>query len=552
MRRRLFAVVCIALVLTSAHSWAATAHLGATEVLEYESVELVLRSSQDTTPDLSGLDEDFEILNRSNQISRQRVNGVVQVLDNIVTLQLRPKRAGVIPVPAIPFGDERTQPLELLVRPINETIQQEIDQMAFYEVKASNLQPLQGEAVFITRSLHYASGAQIYGGLPGSPEVAGATVQPVGEPVSGNRRVNGRILGVIDSEYVLFADQPGSLLIPEAEVMVRMQIPSFARGRPTGIPVRSPEIMLEVRPPPNAYPANKPWLAARELSITSGFDSTIAKVGEPLTFEVLIVAESALASQIAPLNLVFPSSIKSYAESPRLEDQRQSGSIRGQRLERYSLVPTQTGIFTLPEVRMTWWDTSEERVRESRLAARKIEILPDPEAMSGSDAAQVRSFEADSPESARVENALGTERDSLFDWLDLVLFLLCLALGVGWLRSSRQGQVWVSRMHSKRSTRSAEETAFDRLMHGEDLAAALVAFRDWQAHLPLEHKTEHETLLKSAEASLYAAHAPTTDAPSASTLREAAREARKRWLEESNRRHSRTLPGLYRHSTQAG
>ena len=166
--------------------------------------------------------------------------------------------------------------------------------------------------------------------------------------------------------------------------------------------------------------------------------------------------------------------------------------------------------------------------------------------------AQFRTIEADSPERAQVGSALGTERDSLFDWLDLVLFLLCLALGVGWLRSSRQGQVWVSRMHGKRSTRSAEETAFDRLMHGEDLAAALVAFRDWQAHLPLEHKTEHETLLKSAEASLYAAHAPTTDAPSASTLREAAREARKRWLEESNRRHSRTLPGLYRHSTQAG
>ena len=370
MRRRLFAVVCIALVLTSAHSWAATARLGATEVLEYESVELVLRSSQDTTPDLSGLDEDFEILNRSNQISRQRVNGVVQVFDHIVTLQLRPKRAGVIPVPAIPFGNDRTQALELLVRPINETVQKEIDQMAFYEVKASNLQPLQGEAVFITRSLYYAPGARIYGGLPGSPEVAGATVQPVGEPVSGNRRVNDRIFGVIESEYVLFADQPGSLSIPAAEVMVRMQIPSFARGRPTGIPVRSPEITLEVRPPPNAYPANKPWLAARDLSITSGFDTTTAKVGEPLTFEVRIIADAALASQITPLNLVLPSSIKSYAESPRLEDQSQSGSIRGQRLERYSLVPTQAGIFTLPEVRMTWWDTTEERVRESSLAAR--------------------------------------------------------------------------------------------------------------------------------------------------------------------------------------
>ena len=552
MRRRLFAVVCIALVLTSAHSWAATAHLGATEVLEYESVELVLRSSQDTTPDLSGLDEDFEILNRSNQISRQRVNGVIQVFDHIVTLQLRPKRAGVIPVPAIPFGDDRTQALELLVRPIDETVQQEIDQMAFYEVKASNLQPLQGEAVFITRSLYYAPGAQIYGGLPGSPEVAGATVQPVGEPVSGNRRVNGRILGVIESEYVLFADQPGSLSIPAAEVMVRMQIPSFGRGRPTGIPVRSPEITLEVRPPPNAYPANKPWLAARDLSITSEFDTTSATIGEPLTFEVRIIADPALASQIAPLNLVFPSSIKSYAESPRLEDQSQSGSIRGQRLERYSLVPTQAGIFTLPEVRMTWWDTSEERVRESSLAAREIEILPDPELVSGSDMAQFRTIEADSPERAQVGSALGTERDSLFDWLDLVLFLLCLALAVGWIRSSRQGQVWVSRMHSKRSTRSAEETAFDKLMHGEDLAAALVAFRDWHAYLPLELRSEHKSLLMRAEASLYAAHVPAENAPSALTLREAAREARKAWLEESSRGHSRTLPGLYRHSSQAG
>ena len=549
MRQRLFSVVCIALVLTSAHSWAATARLSATEVLEYETVELVLRSSQDTTPDLSGLEEGFEILNRSNQISRRRVNGILQVSDKIITLQLRPRRAGAIPVPSISFGDERTQALELLVRPIDEQVQQEIDQVAFYEVKASNLQPLQGEAVFITRSLYYAPGAQIYGGLPGIPDLASATVQPVGEPVSGNRRVNGRVLGVIESEYVLFADQPGSLSIPEAEVMVRMQIPSFARGRATGIPVRSPEIMLEVRPPPNAYPANKPWLAARDLSITSGFDSTSAKVGEPLTFEVRIIADPALASQITPLNLVFPSSIKSYAESPRLEDQRQSGSIRGQRLERYSLVPTQTGIFTLPEVRMTWWDTRQERVRESSLAAREIEILPDPELVSGSDTAQFRSFEADSQDPARVGSMLGSERGSLFDWLDLVLCLICLALGAGWLRSSRQGQVWMARMHGKRSASSPEETAFDRLMHSQDLAPTLVAFRAWQAYMPLELRSEHESLLKKTEASLYAAHAPAEDTPSASTLREAAREARKGWLKESSRGHSRTLPGLYGHST---
>ena len=147
---------------------------------------------------------------------------------------------------------------------------------------------------------------------------------------------------------------------------------------------------------------------------------------------------------------------------------------------------------------------------------------------------------------------LGTERDSLFDWLDLVLLLLCLASGVGWLRSSRQGQAWVGRMHRKRSTKSAEETAFDRLMHSQDLAETLVAFRAWHAYLPLELRSEHKSLLMRAEASLYAAHVPAENAPSALTLREAAREARKAWLEESSRGHSRTLPGLYRHSSQAG
>ena len=535
------------LLLVSAQLHAATARLSAEEILEYETVQLELSGSRDTSPDLAPLEEEFEILSRSSQSSMQIVNGRIEVSENTVKLTIRPRRTGRIVIPPITFGNEQTQALELNVKPLDESTRQGINELAFFEIQVSNQRPYQGEAVFLTRRLFYAQEVQIYGSLPGIPEVFGATVQPLSEPTSTHSVRNGRRYNVFVSEYVLFADQSGELSIPGVDVMARMRLDGSAQGRSLGIPIRSQELTLQIRPPPETYPAGKPWLPARNVSVESEFNTQTTEVGAPLSFNLQVSVDAALASQVAPLSLAFPASIKSYPESPRLEDKLESGSVQGIRTERYSLVPTQPGILTLPDVRVAWWDTQNDQLREATLSAREIEVLPNPETATETNQSQPTDSVAErqQPSSGAVQAASSWS----LDWLGLLLGLLCLTLGGGWLLSAHPEWRRASLFARARGTQdSAESRAFHRVKATEDQAELLTALRGW---LPLVSSQDDayldcERLVERAEATLYANEAiRPAQSPSVRELHQAASRLRQAWLRKTRRSRGSSLPGLY-------
>ncbi len=544
--------VFFSLLLISSGLGAATARLSSNEIFEYETVQLELSGPRDAPPDLTPLEQDFEVLGSSSQSSMQIVNGRIEVSENAVKLTIRPRRTGRIIVPSITFGDEQTQALSLKVNALDERTQGDIDQLAFFETQVSEERPYQSEAVFLTRRLFYAPEVQIYGSLPGIPDISGATVQPVSEPSSTYTLRDGQRYNVFVSEYVLFADQPGELSVPRVEVLARMQLPGSAQGRSLGIPIRSNELTLNVRSPPEGYPAGKPWLPARKVSVESDFDTQSTEVGMPLTFNLKVSVDAALASQVAPLNLAFPASIKSYPETPRLDDQLQSGSVLGTRTEVYALIPTQPGILTLPEVRLTWWDTQNETLRETSLAAREIEVLPNPEMTATANQSQVADTggerQAPSPEATRSASPW------TLDWLDVVLALLCLTLGIGWLMSTHPEWRRLSLIvRTKRSEDSTEARAFERVKATRDQAELLAALRAW---LPMVSTTEDahlacEQLAERTEAALYAKQAARpTQSPTVAELHEAALKLRIAWLRETRRARGNALPGLYAHTAK--
>ena len=543
--------VLLSLLLISMRLEAATARLSADEILEYETLQLELSGSRDASPDLTPLERDFEILSRSSHSAMQIVNGKIEISENRVKLTIRPRRTGRLVIPPITFGDEQTQAIELNVKPLDSNTKSDIDQLAFFEIQVSNQRPYQGEAVFLTRRLFYAQEVQIYGSLPGIPEVSGATVQPVGEPRSINLIRDERRYNVFVSEYVLFADQSGELSIPQVEVLARMQLTSSAQAHSLGIPIRSRVLRLQIRPPPDAYPTGRPWLPAHSVSIESDFNTQTTEVGVPLTFNLEVSVQQALASQVAPLDLAFPASIKSYPESPRLEDNFASGSVLGTRTERYSLIPTQPGILTLSEVRVAWWDTQSETLREARLAAREIEVLPNPAMAAETDSSQPAERMAE-----RQEPSPGTAQPPngwALDWLDALLGLLCLTLGGGWLLSTHPE--WRHAPFLARTPRkedSAEARAFDRVKASQNQAELLVALRGWLPLVSMHDNAylECERLVERTEAALYAMEANRpARSPSLRDLQDAASKLRQAWLRNVRRTRRSSLPGLY--STQA-
>lgn len=539
----LFATCLVSLLMAEAVH-AATARLSASQIYQYETVQLELVGSEESSPDLSALEQDFEVQGSSSQRSLQIVGGQLQMSEFILTLTLRPKRTGLLTIPAIALGNESTNALTLDVLPIDTGLKREIDRTAFFEIEVSNETPYQGQAVFLTRRLFYQRNVQIYGSLPGIPEIAGASVQPAGEASASASVIDGRRYNVYVSEYVLFADAPGQLRIPPVEVMARLEVPLGASRRALGLPIRSNETLLNVLPPPPEYPANKPWLPATSLAIESGFNVNQGQTGTPLTFDVVIRVEDALASQVAPLDLAFPSSIKAYPESPRLTDTIGRSEVRGERIERYSLVPTAPGIFTLPEVRLTWWNTQTGRMAESTLAAREIEILPDPNAPLRTPQSSIGAVAAS--EVALGEGITGTG----IDWLHMTLALISALLGIGWLATSRPTLLENPGRERSRTDTTPEARAFDQLTATQALPDACVALREWLRLVVAEHpaRARCEALLTRGEASLYAdshADSQSSTSPGAGELHKAARELRKAWLREKKHTRANGLRGLY-------
>src|SRR6185295_6393497 len=80
------------------------------------------------------------------------------------------------------------------------------------------------------------------------------------------------------------------------------------------------------------------------------------------------------SSAIPPLAMTLPDALKAYPEPAKLSETQTRAGIVGTRTESTSLVATQPGDITLPEVHVTWWDTVNQQVRTAALPAHAIRI----------------------------------------------------------------------------------------------------------------------------------------------------------------------------------
>lgn len=103
-------------VLSSASALAAhiTARTSRTSVAQGEPVKLVFEIDGDMpgSPDLSPLQQDFDILNRSTHRSMRSINGIRSQRTQL-TLMLVPRHGGQLRIPSIAFGRDRSQPLTI-------------------------------------------------------------------------------------------------------------------------------------------------------------------------------------------------------------------------------------------------------------------------------------------------------------------------------------------------------------------------------------------------------------------------------------------------------
>lgn len=410
MKSRLRAVLALLALMMALPALAeVSASLDRNEVAPGESVQLTLQrdSRGKENPDLAPLRQDFDILSQSRSSNIEIINGSISSSVRLL-LTLSPRRSGALTIPALEWGGEKSQPLTLKVSSAAASTGNNKagagapgGQAVFMETAVDTRTPFVQAAVQLKVRLFVAT--RIYRAsldLPANPDVL---VQQVGEDRQSEVERNGARYQVVERNYLLFPQRSGTLTLPGPvlDAQVPRQQPrddrdpfsGFFAGTLMGnavepMRVRGDAVTLDVRPRPAEAGASY-WLPARKVELQAQWkpDAQQVRAGEPLTLQLQLAATGLTAAQLpelAPL-LALPDGIKAYPDPAALKDTPQGDTVLGTRTQNIVLIADHAGDFTLPELKVQWWDTAQNALRHATVPARHLQVLP---ALAGQTPAQ--------------------------------------------------------------------------------------------------------------------------------------------------------------------
>lgn len=493
----------LALLLLPA--WPALADISATidrnPVDTGETFVLSFRADGDggAEPDFSPLERDFEIVNRSQSSQFSFSNGQA----NRTTewqLALMPKHDGMLAIPAIDFGGERSKPLTVTVRAAaHRDNAAEAGQNLVVEMEAEPKNPyVQAQAVLSVRVL----GRQAFGGNLSDPQADNVLIEKLGDDRRFSVTRDGVAYTAIERKYALFPQKSGRLHLDpvtlNAEISDgRPQFGGFLGRGTHSVRLQSQPIDLDVRPIPPAM-TGKSWLPAESLELSDSWEQGIPRinVGEPVTRTLTAVARGSTVGVLPELARDPGSAVRHYPDQPVLNEEKHPDGITSSRQEKTALIVATPGSVRLPPVEVHWWNTRTDREEVARIPERTLSVA--------STANQSQPAPAQTPPSSLTEPepntvsppaiAPGGDTPTTVPGSPGFWPYLALGLGIGWV-STLGAWLWTSRRRATRiapaaDAKPATDAASERAMRQQleqacraaDPAAARSMLIVWLAH----------------------------------------------------------------------
>ena len=408
--------------------------LSRSSIDELESVQLTIRANGTRSVeelDLSELEKNFQVLNTNTSSQYQYINGNEHSwVDYQITL--KPRIAGTLTIPSLTIGNESSLPLTLKVRPISQSLRDEINQLVFFEVETSKESVYVQEQLLFTRRLVYSNGVQLYNEIPGPPKIANALVLILGETRSGTTERNGKKYGVVEQRFAIFPEMSGKLEIPAIDITASVRLIERGRVSRKGVRVSTTDLIVNVMPVPEAYPEEAPWLPAQAIILTQTLEPEVSKanVGDTLQRKIQVRIDGNTGSILPSLNAQPSESLFSiYPTAPSIKDDTSGDSVIGFRTESSSIVPLRPGQLSLGETSITWWDTVSNEVRTSVLADSLISAAGSAIYRDYEEQRKIRDVKPEVSKSEPEVIADNTEQSSFinFYWKEILAVILSLS-----------------------------------------------------------------------------------------------------------------------------
>lgn len=478
-----------------------TMQMGETVTLNVE-----VEGGSASQPDFSVLDSDFNTLGTQSSRQMSLVNGSASS-KTVWAIGLEPRHAGSLTIPAFDIGSAKTQPLVLVVMPAATTRQGAAGDAIFITVDAQPLSPYVQQQIRLTVKLHFA--VDLSEGALDEPAIDSAHVQKLGRDKQYATNLNGRRYQVLERNYAITPEHSGTLEIPglnfRGSALDNTDPGSFFR-RGRAVSARSEALSIEVRGRPASW-GNAPWLPAQALSITD--ETTLpdeVALGEPLTRTVKLRAQGLGFEQLPELEMPSPAGADVYADKSETRTRDDGTWLYGERTRKFAVVASRPGTLVLPEMRVQWWDTTNDRMETAVLPEHSVRVVAAgtsstpaggqssaADAISGSAAPAASTTPIIYPGAA---NAASAQRWRLLSFLFAGLWLATVLL---WWRSRRKLRAQPQRMSV--ALAGGGRDAFLRACAMADLAEAERTLLGWaRMHNPdLRNLGELALLLSDAD-----------------------------------------------------
>jgi hypothetical protein len=232
----------------------------------------------------------------------------------------------------------------------------------------------------ITYKVKLYLAVELQRGVLSAPVIEGAQIKQIGEDKDGSEIVDGRRYRVIERTYGIIPDLPGQVNIKGATFAGDVLVESQRRGGMFGFnesrPMQAgaPSLTVQVNPAPASFQGQ--WLVADLVVLKENFpeESKAFTVGSPITRTITLLASNADENSLPDIVQTLPNELKSYPEKPQRQIFVRDAQIVSQYSITSAIVPSQAGTFTLPEVKVPWWNPHLKRQETATLPARTIVV----------------------------------------------------------------------------------------------------------------------------------------------------------------------------------
>ncbi|QPB83804.1 protein BatD [Pseudoalteromonas rubra] len=483
----------VILLITMMPAWAVdqlSASVDKNPVLVGEYFTLTIEANGKVSgqiPDTSALSGQFVTSPISTSSRTSIINGSMNSTTSW-QMQLLSRKAGEFTIPSFEVAGQQSRPIKLKVLAREQDGEAQQNLFIKTALKPDTLHVQQ--AALYTVKLYI--GQDLLDGQLSAPQMQEAQIAQLGKQSEDYEIVNGRRYMVVTREYLVQPQKSGTFTL-EPPIFNGQIREGYRR---LAVSAMGDSIEVEVKPIPDTYSGT--WLPSELVNLSEEWQPSdqAVVVGTPITRTLTLTALGVTKEQLPDIEVPDVDGFRTYPDETDRKQMTRDGRVISQLIASYALLPQTPGTYTLPEIKVPWFNTVINKVQYATLPSRTIEVKADPNQVSVAPAPIIeapRQADTNSEPPIVVHNAEKT-------WLDWALltsgYLLWLVTLVIWFLTRQSKPVKVKAPEQTPVT--ADETQalqqIKRAVKAADLAACyqgLKALAHAQGHVQL-HTWRHQ------------------------------------------------------------